>query len=119
MPTFNGIVIEDTAQLASQQAHRAELASAAGAAYDRLLTLAETRDSGQIARIAGFIAATFNWHEYRWDWSDIRCLDLPIAADFLAVLAYQASGGNEYPYNLAPNGEKRAEGVVKAWKGRF
>ena len=65
MSTFNEIVIEDTAQLAS----------AAGAAYDRLLTL--------------------------------------------AVLAYQASGGNEYPYNLAPNGEKRAEGVVKAWKGRF
>ena len=75
MSTFNEIVIEDTAQLASQQAHRAELASAAGAAYDRLMTL--------------------------------------------AVLAYQASGGNEYPYNLAPNGEKRAEGVVKAWKGRF
>ena len=46
--------------------HRSSTAAAAGAAaFARLLHLAEQRDSGQIARIAGFLAATYNGQAFK------------------------------------------------------
>jgi len=39
---------------------RSEAAARGGRAYLRLLQLAETRDSGQARRIAGFLAATYD-----------------------------------------------------------
>lgn len=86
--------------------------SAAAEAYGRLAALAETRNSGQIVRIAGFLAATFNSYEFKFDISDLRGLDESIRADILTVLAGQY-GFAPYPYNLIPDGEARVGKIVE------
>lgn len=89
----------------------------AGEAFERLLTLAETRDSGQIRKIAGFLAACYNSDRYRFDISDLRVVDEKIRLDILNVLQAQ-TGFGPYLYNLPGviDGEKRLDAVIKSWK---
>jgi hypothetical protein len=48
-------------------------ATQAGAqTFARLLTLAEERDSGQIPRIARFLAATYNGQAFQFDLFELR-----------------------------------------------
>lgn len=54
-------------------------------ALDRLLTLAETRESGQIRRVALFIGACFNGNRH-FDFYDFRSLDEQIGNDMMDVL---------------------------------
>ena len=54
-----------------------------GQAYARLLTLAETRDSGRIPRIAKFIASTYNGDAFAFDLFELRALDIEISDDML------------------------------------
>jgi hypothetical protein len=52
-------------------------ATQAGAhAFARLLKLAETRDSGQIPRIARFLAATYNGHAFQLNLFEMRAVDI-------------------------------------------
>ena len=65
---------------------RADKATEKGAAaLDRLLSLAETRDSGQIPRIASFIGACWNGRRH-FDLFDLRMVDLKISDDMIAVI---------------------------------
>lgn len=106
----------EAAELAAAPAKQ-KTAELAGAAFERLLNLAETRDSGQIKKIVGFLAACFNSGAYRWDLSDLRVLDDTIRSDMLAVLQAQ-TGFAPYPYDLpgVSDGENRLGRVIDAWK---
>lgn len=52
------------AEIAACDALSLQATQAGAQAFARLLTLAETRDSGQIPRIARFLAATYNGHAF-------------------------------------------------------
>lgn len=53
------------AEIAACDALSVRATQAGGQAFVRLLTLAETRDSGQIARIARFLAAAYNGQAFQ------------------------------------------------------
>jgi len=55
-------------------------------AFARLLKLAETRDSGQIPRIARFLAATYNGQAFQLDQFELRAVDVAISNDMLCCL---------------------------------
>lgn len=96
-------------------ARRAGQAQAQAAqAYARLLDLAETRDSGQIARIARFIAATFNGQAFPFDLFELRAVDVAIADDMLVCLDALRWGKADL-YKLVLDGERRVLAVCKAW----
>jgi hypothetical protein len=52
-------------------------------AFARLLVLAEQHDSGQITRIARFVAATYNGQDFPFDLFELRALDVDISDDML------------------------------------
>ena len=55
-------------------------------AFARLLQLAETRDSGQIPRVARFLAATYNGQAFQLDPFELRAVDIAISDDMLCCL---------------------------------
>src|SRR3978361_1137012 len=66
---------------------RSRQATRAGAqAFTRLLNLAEEGDSGQVPRIARFLAATYNGRNYPLDVYELRAVDVEISDDMLACL---------------------------------
>lgn len=96
-------------------AHRAAQAQAAAAqAYARLLNLAETRDSGQIRRVAQFIASTYNGQAFPFDLFELRAVDVAISDDMLACIDALRWGKADL-YKLVPDGERRARAVIDLW----
>jgi hypothetical protein len=94
---------------------RARAAQATAAqAFDRLLTLAETRDSGQIRRIAKFIASTYNGEAFPFDLFELRSVDVAIGDDMLACIDALRWGKADL-YKLVPDGERRVQTVIEAW----
>ena len=51
---------------------KGEATAKGGHAFQRLLQLAETRDSGQVRRVAFFIAATYNGEAFPFDLFELR-----------------------------------------------
>lgn len=96
---------------------RAKAATAkATAAYERLLTLAETRSSGQIAHIARFLAATYNGADFPIDINDLRSLDCDISDDILVCLDAHRFGQNLF--SVVRDGEERVRQVIERWSLR-
>ena len=94
-------------------ADRAAKAQAAGAqVYARLLHQAEEGSSGQAARIARFIAATYNGTAFPLD---LRAVDVEISDDMLLCLDALRWGKSDL-YNLIPNGDERIRAMIKDWK---
>ena len=93
---------------------RASAATGQGAqALERLLRLAETRQSGQIERVASFLGGVWNGKRH-FDLYDLRALDVEISDDMLAVLdalrwAKVAIG------DMLPNGDRRIGAVLTRW----
>ena len=87
--------------------------SRAVSAFRRLLTLAETRDSGQIGRVAQFIAATYNGG-FHFNLFELRVLDREIGDDMLACLDCLRWATSDL-YKLVPNGMDRVEKVITDW----
>ena len=85
-----------------------------GQAYARLLALAETRHSGQIARIARFIASTYNGEAFPFDPFDLRGLDLEISDDMLLCLDALRWGRTDL-HSLIPDGDRRVRAVIELW----
>lgn len=83
-------------------------------AFERLLKLTETRNSGQILKVATFLAATFNGDDFKFDLFELRAVDKQISDDMLACLDCLRWCTSDL-YRLAPDGEKRVEKVIKAW----
>lgn len=100
-------------RLTEQEIIRAERMGSAQKALDRLLTLAETRESGQIKTVALFIGACWNGSRH-FDFFDFRCLDWEIKEDMFAVLLAHASGCGDIDYML-PDGHKRVVQVLDRW----
>ena len=86
----------------------------AAQAYARLLALAEERDSGQIRRIAQFVASTYNGGAFPFDLFDLRAVDVAIGDDMLACLDALRWGKADL-YKLVPDGERRVQAVITAW----
>ena len=94
---------------------RARVAQAAAAqAFARLLKLAEERDSGQIRRIARFLASTFNGEAFPFDLFEFRAVDIEISDDMLTCLDALRWAKADL-YKLVPDGEKRVLAVIAAW----
>lgn len=93
---------------------RASAATGKGAhALERLLSLAETRQSGQIERIASFLGGIWNGKRH-FDLYDLRALDVEISDDMLAVLdalRWAKVGIGD----LVPNGDRRIEAALTRW----
>jgi hypothetical protein len=98
---------------------RSRAATLTGAvAFARLLQLAEQRDSGQIVRVARFIAATYNGQAFGFDPFDLRAVDIAIGDDMLACLDALRWGRADL-YRLVPDGDARVRAVIDRWGLRW
>lgn len=94
---------------------RSQAAQAKAAlALARLLHLAETRDSGQIRRVATFIAALYNGDAYPLDLFELRAVDVAISDDVLACIDALRWGRADL-YKLIPDGQARIEAAIRDW----
>ena len=87
-------------------------------AFARLLQLAETRDSGQIPRVARFLAATYNGQAFRLDPFELRAVDIAISDDMLCCLDALRWGRADL-YTLVPDGDARVRAVIDRWGLRW
>ena len=102
----------DDLEIWKQRAQEAQ--AAAAQAYARLLVLAETRDSGQIRRVAQFIASTYDGATFPFDLFELRTVDVAIADDMLVCLDALRWGKADL-FKLVPDGERRVRAVCAAW----
>lgn len=86
----------------------------AAQAYLRLVEIAERSDTGQAARVARFLASTFNSERYPLDLFELRALDVAIADDALACIDALRWGKADL-HRLLPDGEERVAAVLRAW----
>jgi hypothetical protein len=87
-------------------------------AFARLLALAETRDSGQIPRIARFLAATYNGYAFALDPFELRAVDIAISDDMLCCLDALRWGQADL-HRLIPDGDARVRAVIERWGLRW
>ena len=87
-------------------------------AFARLLQLAETRDSGQIPRVARFLAATYNGQAFQLDPFELRAVDIAISDDMLCCLDALRWGRADL-YTLVPDGDARVRAVIDRWGLRW
>lgn len=104
--------LQDTQNEWEARAQRAQ--GAAAQAMERLLTLAETRDSGQIRTVVNFLASTYNSQDFPYDPFELRMVDVPISDDMLACLDALRWGRADL-YKLVRDGAPRIEAVIQAW----
>ena len=87
-------------------------------AFGRLLKLAEERDSGQIPRIARFLAATYNGQAFQLDLFELRAVDIAISNDMLCCLDALRWGRADL-HMLIPDGNARLRAVIDRWGLRW
>ena len=80
------------AEIAGCDALSLQATQSGAQAFARLLKLAETRDSGQIPRIARFLAATYNGQAFQFDLFELRAVDIAISNDMLVLPGCAALG---------------------------
>jgi hypothetical protein len=98
---------------------RSRKATQAGAqAFARLLKLAEERDSGQIPRIARFLAATYNGQALPFDLFELRAVDVAISDDMLCCLDALRWGRADL-HTLVHHGDARVRAVIERWGLRW
>ena len=102
------------AEIAACDALSLQATQAGAQAFARLLKLAETRDSGQIPRIARFLAATYNGTAFPLDPFELRAVDIAISDDMLHCLdALRWSKADLH--TLVPDGDARMRAVIERW----
>ena len=87
-------------------------------AFARLLRLAETQDSGQMPRIARFLAATYNGRAFPFDVFELRAVDVAISDDMLCCLDALRWGRADL-HTLIPDGDARVRTVIARWGLRW
>jgi hypothetical protein len=87
-------------------------------AFARLLTMAETRESGQVPRIARFLAATYNGQAFPMDLFELRAVDIAISDDMLSCLDALRWGAGDL-HTLIPDGDARVRSVIDRWGLRW
>lgn len=109
------MIPEDIRRQQADWDERAQSAQAAAAqALDRLVGLAERQDTGQAARVARFLASTYNGSAFPFDLFELRAVDVAISDDMLVCLNALRWGRADL-YKLIPNGDERMRAVLKAW----
>jgi hypothetical protein len=96
------------------QRRASEAQGKAAHAYARLLSLAERGDSGQVRRIAQFLAGTYDGKAFPFDLFELRMVDVTISDDMLACLDALRWGRIDL-YKLVPDGERRVQAVIDSW----
>lgn len=94
-----------------------EAQAKAAHAYARLIDHATGSDSGQARRIAQFIAAAYNGHDYAFDLFDLRALDVEISDDVLACMDALRWGKLDL-HHLIPNGDEMVRNILRTWVPR-
>jgi hypothetical protein len=84
--------MDEFEQLRAWEARAQQAQAKAAQAYLRLIELAEQHDTGQAARVARFLASTFNGALYPLDLFELRALDVAL-----------------------PDGEARVAAMLQAW----
>jgi hypothetical protein len=102
------------AEIASYEARSRDATAAGVQAFARLLNLAEARDSGQIPRIARFLAATYNGQAFQLDVFELRAVDISISDDMLCCLDALRWGRADL-HTLIPDGDARVRAVIERW----
>ncbi len=97
--------------------HTAEAQAKAAHAYARLIDIAAGSDTGQAARLAQFVAATYNGNAYAFNLFDLRTLDVPISDDMLACIDALRWGKADL-YKLVPDGDAKVKGILRDWNLR-
>ena len=87
---------------------------AAAVAFARLLDLCERRNSGQIVRIARFIAATYNGQAFPMDPYELRAVDVEISDAMLCCLDALRWGRADL-HTLVPEGDLRVRQIIEQW----
>ena len=93
---------------------KGEATAKGGHAFLRLLQLAETRDSGQVRRVALFIAATYNGEAFPFDLFELRAVDEAISDDMLLCIDALRWGQSDL-HSLVPDGDRRVRAVIEQW----
>lgn len=106
------------AEIATCDALSLQATQVGAQAFARLLNLAETRDSGQIPRIARFLAATYNGHAFQLDLFELRAVDIAIGNDMLCCLDALRWGRADL-HTLIPDGDDRVRAVIARWGLRW
>jgi hypothetical protein len=78
----------------------------------RLVELCETRDSGQVQRVARLLAGLYNGYAYPLDLTDLRGLDSDILEDCLAVMRMDSCPEKEV-HEYFKNGTQRFTSIFK------
>jgi hypothetical protein len=94
-----------------QRLRRREATAKGGQAFARLPNLAETRDSGQIRRIAQFIASTYNGEAFPFDLFELRALDVDVSDDMLLYLDALRRAQADLT-RLVPDGDRRVTSSI-------
>lgn len=106
------------AEIAACDALSLQATQAGAQAFARLLKLAETRDSGQIPRIARFLAAAYNGQAFQLDLFELRAVDIAISNDMLCCLDALRWGRADL-HTLLPDGDDRVRAVIARWGLRW
>jgi hypothetical protein len=98
---------------------RSRAATADGArAFARLLRLAEECDSGQIVRVARFLAASYDGQAFALDPFELRTVDVAISDDMLQCLDALRWARADL-HTLVPDGNRRLQAVIARWGLRW
>ena len=106
------------AEIAAYDARSRQATQNGAQAFARLLKLAEERDSGQIPRIARFLAATYNGQAFQFDLFELRAVDIAISDDMLSCLDALRWGRADL-HRLIPDGDARVRAVIERWGLRW
>ena len=106
------------ADIAEHDARSRQATQAGVDAFARLLQLAEEGDSGQIGRIARFLAATYNGRAFPLDLFEMRAVDIAISDDMLACVDALRWGRADL-HTLVPDGDARLCVVIDRWGLRW
>ena len=83
-------------------------------AFQRLLQLAETRDSGQVRRVALIIAATYNGEAFPFNLFELRAVDEAISDDMLLCIDALRWGQSDL-HSLVSDDDRRVRAVIEQW----
>ena len=108
----NILVDEDMKEMAELESTIFLSREAGEPALLRLISLVETRNSGQIAKIARFLAGLYNGYAYPFDLTDLRCVDQLILNDCLLVLRMDATPEREV-HQYIENGQVRWQEMIE------
>jgi hypothetical protein len=106
------------AQAADLEARSRSATQAGAQAFERLLALAEQRDSGQVARVARFLAASYNGLAFPLDLFELRAVDVDLSDDMLCCLDALRWGRADL-HTLVPDGDARMRAVIERWGLRW